>query len=106
MPKTMITYKRPATLSSYLTNYRTIAHGELLNDGSGFSTPCGHCALCGNFGRYKIPMVKHTTVLRTPTNILKLRQRLTCSDYGVYVATCILCKQQYVGQTVTKFSTR
>ena len=35
-----------------------------------------------------------------------LKQNLTCTDYGVYVATCKLCSEQYVGQTVNKFSKR
>ena len=35
-----------------------------------------------------------------------LEQNLTCADYGVYTTTCKLCSEQYVGQTVNKFSKR
>ena len=35
-----------------------------------------------------------------------LRRRLNCSDSGIYVATCTLCQEQYVGQTITSFATR
>ena len=35
-----------------------------------------------------------------------LKQNLTCADYGEYVATCKLCSEQYVGQTVNKILKR
>ena len=38
--------------------------------------------------------------------IFSLKQNLTCADYGVDVATCKLCSEQYVGQTANKFSKR
>ena len=36
----------------------------------------------------------------------KIYKQLTCKDYGIYVASCRKCPAQYVGQTVTSFSTR
>ena len=35
-----------------------------------------------------------------------LKQNLTCIDYGIHVATCKLFSEQYVEQTVNKFSKR
>jgi len=35
-----------------------------------------------------------------------LNQELTCANHGIYVATCVICQEQYVGQTKNKFSTR
>ena len=31
---------------------------------------------------------------------------LTCTNYSIYVVTCKLCREQYVGQTSNKFSKR
>jgi len=31
---------------------------------------------------------------------------LTYANHGIYVATCFICHEQYVGQTKNKFSTR
>ena len=35
-----------------------------------------------------------------------LRQSLSCANYGVYVATCCIYHEQYVGQTKNRFSVR
>jgi len=35
-----------------------------------------------------------------------LNQNLTRANYGVYMATCVTCNEQYVGQTTNKVSTR
>ena len=35
-----------------------------------------------------------------------ITSHLGCKDYGIYVATCRICKQQYVGQTSESFSKR
>ena len=42
----------------------------------------------------------------TKPKTLKLNQSLTCADFGIYVATCVMCHEQYVGQTSNKFSKR
>ena len=35
-----------------------------------------------------------------------LNQKLTLTNHGIYVATCVICHEQYVGQTKNKFSMR
>ena len=35
-----------------------------------------------------------------------LNQKLTCANHGIHVATCVICHEQYFGQTKNKFSTR
>nr|CAB3263302.1 uncharacterized protein LOC108950347 [Phallusia mammillata] len=105
-PLASITYKRPPTLAHFLSNFKVLSIGKAGKDnGTGSSSPCGKCALCGNFGSHQT-MVYHTTVLKTPTGSIQLRQNLTCRNYGIYVATCRKCGKQYVGQTKNKFSTR
>ena len=37
---------------------------------------------------------------------IKLKNHLTCKNYGIYAAQCRICKQFYVGQTKNKFSVR
>jgi len=32
-----------------------------------------------------------------------VKQNLTCTNYGSYVAACVICNQQHVGQTETNF---
>jgi len=48
-------------------------------------------------------MVEKEDYLCTPTGRIKLTQRLSCANYGIYVATCLHCKEQYVGQTKNSF---
>jgi len=38
--------------------------------------------------------------------LFPLRQMLTCANYGIYVANCKLCGEQYVGHTSYNFSKR
>nr|CAB3263342.1 uncharacterized protein LOC108950821 [Phallusia mammillata] len=72
----------------------------------GYSRPCGKCALCGGRKGFKA-MVASASCITTPSNhSIPLRQQLTCKNYGIYVATCTTCKEQYVGQTKNHFSTR
>jgi len=39
-------------------------------------------------------------------NTFPLNQNLTCANFGIYAATCVICHEQYVGQTKNKFSKR
>ena len=48
-------------------------------------------------------MVPKVTALHSKGKLFPLRQMLTCANYGIYVATCKLCGEQYVGQTSNKF---
>jgi len=51
-------------------------------------------------------MVPNVSQLLTKTKTFKLNQSLTCEDFGIYVVTCVICHEQYVGQTSSKFSKR
>ena len=51
-------------------------------------------------------MVPNVSQLLTKTKTFKLNPSLTCADFGIYVATCVICHEQYVGQTSNKFSKR
>ena len=51
-------------------------------------------------------MVPIVSQLLTKTKTFKLNQSLICADFGIYVATCVICHEQYVGQTSNKFSKR
>ena len=51
-------------------------------------------------------MVPNVSQLLTKTKTFKLNQSLTCADFGIYVATCVMYHEQYVGQTSNKFSKR
>ena len=55
-PIASITYKKPKTQGSILTNYKLIAHRDVQDDknpsNTGSSTPCGKCTLCGHRGNH------------------------------------------------------
>ena len=51
-------------------------------------------------------MLPNVSQLLTKTKTFKLNQSLTRADFGIYVATCVICHEQYVGQTSKKFSKR
>ena len=70
------------------------------------SRPCDHCALCGCYGKNKKSMAPNVSQLLTKTKTFKLNQSLNCADFGIYIATCVICHEQYVGQTSNKFSKR
>ena len=72
----------------------------------GGSRPCEHCALCGCYGKNNKFMVPNVSQLLTKTKTFKLNQSLTCANFGIYVATCVICHEQYFGQTSNKFSNR
>ena len=44
--------------------------------------------------------------IMSETKSFSLNQNLTCANYGIYAATCVICHEQYVGQTIRKFLTR
>ena len=105
-PKAMITYKRPTTIGQKLKNYKDLALNKTRKQTKGGSRPCEHCALCGCYGKNNKSMVPNVSQLLTKTKTFKLNQTLTCADFGIYVATCVICHEQYVGQTSNKFSKR
>ena len=52
-------------------------------------------------------MVKETNyIYRKDEKKFNLKQSLSCSDYGIYAAKCLICNHLYVGQTINKFSQR
>ena len=105
-PTASITYKRPPTLGVFLTNYRKLAFHQINNQTQGISQLCGHCSLCGKHGRHKSSMVATARQIQSKRGNFSLRQRLSCTNYGVYVATCCICHEQYVGQPKNRFSVR
>ena len=69
---------------------------------------CEHCALCACYRKNNKSMVglPNVSQLLTKTKTFKLNQSLTCADFGIYVATCVICHEQYVSQTSNTFSKR
>jgi len=102
----MITYKRPTTIGRLFTNCKHLALSKTREHLNGMSGPCGHCALCGNYGKHKKSMVPYVSQIMSKNKTFPLNQKLTCANHGIYVATCVMCHEQYVGQTKNKFSTR
>ena len=102
----MVVYKRPPPLSQYFTKYKHIAHGSEARE-PGSSQPCGRCKLCVNHGKDSKTMIFNTNIIKSKSGkIFKLNRQLTCSNFGIYAATCKICLEQYVGQTTTSFSNR
>ena len=95
-----LTYKRPKTLRNLLKTKNNFTKQE--NNENHTTAECGKCALCGNFGKYKISMVNKNKTIKN----IKIKQNLNCKDYGIYAATCNICNEIYIGQTVNSFSTR
>ena len=102
----MVTYKKPLCLASLLLNFRSLSVNiDKPNKGDSFK-PCRHCAICGNHGQHRNSMVMPTTIIKTDNETIKLKQNLTCRNYGIYAAECTIWYAKYIGQTKTKFSTR
>ena len=51
-------------------------------------------------------VIKKDKILTKFGNIVKLKNRLNCKNYGIYGAECKLCNELYIGQTKNRFSTR
>ena len=41
--------------------------------------------------------------MRKTNRLVQLNQPLNCKNYGIYVANCVNCNAQYVGQTKINF---
>ena len=65
---------------------------------------CNHCAFCGCRGKHNKSIVTCVSQIMNKTTFFPLNKNTTCSEYGIYVATCVICHEQYVGQTSNKFS--
>jgi len=94
---------RPSILQ-ILTNYEHLALSKTMERVKGDQWHCGHCALCGSYGKHIKEMVLCVSQLMSKTKTFQLNQNFTCANYGIYVATCVLCHEQYIGQTKKKFS--
>jgi len=105
-PKAMITYIRPTTIEQSLTNYKHLALSKTREHVKGMWGPCGHCALSGNHGKHNKSMVPCVSQIMGKNKTFPLNQKLTCENHSIYVATCVVCHEQYVGQTKNKFFTR
>ena len=99
-----VVYKRPPTLASMLTNYEKVAHSTNENTGQGRSQLCKKCALCGHFNHYK--SMVHQTSATTAANgkIFAVKQTLDCSKLWHIRGYMLFMSQQYIGQTINKFS--
>jgi len=102
----MITYKRPKTIGQILTNCKHLALSKMREPVKGESGPCGHCELCCCYGKHNKSMVPRVSQIMSKTKTFQLNQNLTCANYCIYVATYVLCHEQYVGKTKNKFSKR
>jgi len=51
-------------------------------------------------------MVNKTETLTAQIDQIKLSKSLNCKDFGIYVANCLHCTAQYVGQAVVSISAR
>jgi len=96
----MVAYKRPTTIGQKLTNYKDLALNKTRKQTKGGSRSYEHCALCGCFGKINRSMVRNVSQLLTKTKTFKLNQSLAFADFGIYVATCVICHEQYVGQSM------
>jgi len=96
----MITYKRPTTIGQML-------RAKFKQD----ERACQRCVrslqpLCGHHGKHNKSMVPCVSQIIGKNNTFPLNQNLTCTNYGIYVATCVICQEQYVSETKNKFSKR
>ena len=68
LSNTQITFTRPQTIGSLLTNYRKLSQktNDKIDSRTGSSKKCGRCGLCGNFGQMK-NMVLETKKIKTKT---------------------------------------
>ena len=103
-PNAMITYQKPSTLQTILTNYKQISLN--LSGNIGQSGPCSKCALCGNFANHKNMVVTTSSFSNKAGRLFHLKQRLDCTNFGIYAARCRICAEFYVGQTKNRFSVR
>jgi len=59
-----------------------------------------------NNAKHNKSMVPCVSQVMSKTKTFPLNQNLTCANYGIDAATCVICHKQYVGQTKNKFSKR
>jgi len=62
--------------------------------------------ICFEKAKHNKSMVPRVSQIMSKTKTFPLNHNLTCADYGIYVATCVPCHEQHVGQTKNKISKR
>ena len=90
-------YLGPPTLRGLLTDYKGILKKKI-NSNLGVSKRCGRCKLCGNHDKGESMIKKTNYICRKDRNKFNLKQSLSCSDYGICTAQCLVCNHLYVGQ--------
>ena len=88
-----------------LVNYKSIAQPREKITKNCYPA-CNSCGLCGKHSGLKNMVIKKDKILTKFGNIIKLKNRLNCKNYGIYGAECKLCNELYIGQTKNRFSTR
>jgi len=101
----MITYNRPTTIGQMLTN-KDLALNKTQKQIKRVSRPCKGGALCGCYGKNNKSVVPYVSQFMTKNIAFPLNQSLTCANYGIYVATCVIYHEQYVNQTSNKIAMR
>jgi len=104
--KAMITYKRPTAIGPKLKSYNHLAIRQKKN------RRCVR-ALASTV-HFMFAMENNKSIVPNPNcfintdkNITFLwNQSLACANYGIYVATCVISHQEYIGLTINKFSNR
>ena len=110
-PYSTLVYKRPPSLATVLCNYKKLSHTPVNKNTYG-CRPCGNCSVCGcrslKDGTRPVCAVASSQQISSSSNNSKhfIKQSISCKNFGIYVVECRICRQQYVGQTITSFSTR
>ena len=103
-PRAAVTYCRPPTLGSQITNYKFIAKEErVIQHGS---HPCNRCGLCGKHGGLQNMVMETDKITLNNGKEIRIKGSINCKDHGIYAAQCNQCRAYYVGQTKKSFSTR
>jgi len=101
----MITYKSPSVIGKKLRNCKHLVLIKKKQTENALG-PCKNCGLCGCHCKRNKSTVPTAAQIETKHKTFPLKQNLPRANYAILVATCLICHQQYVGQTVNKFSTR
>ena len=99
----------PPTLATKLMNYTQLSQILLNTDNPGsypFHTRVENVLYVKTLKIKNIVKTVGSIISHSNSKKFKLKQHLTCKNYGIYVAECKFCKMQYLGQTKNKFSTQ
>jgi len=96
--------QKTARIGQMLINYKHLALSKRREPVNGESGPYGHYAFCGCYGKHNKSMVPCVSHVMSKNKTFPLNHNLTCANCGIYVATCVICHEQYVGQIKNKIS--